>query len=361
EVPVSRRRVRPHQQHVDAAEPGRLAHRQGAALLRAHRGSRGGPPHRPLEPSRPVRRAAEENDGARVDDRGQPPRSRHGREGAAPPADGPESGSPVGRGARVHDQRRARRESGRGVSRVHRPARTPAHLVTPERFRQGRTFEEYLEWIGTPDNLAREAGSWLGAERMDFSAIPRAYHARRRLSDAQIGAIRWLVAQPNGPRKVLVISEEWSSDCRRDVPMVARLADAGGLELRIFTRDGTTLGRGPKADPATSPNADIVNEFLNAKDGETFQSVPVVVFYAEQFEVLYRYVEFPAIYHKERLYTAMQRQKPGETTKEQTWERFLTDWKSLQVDTTFFPLWGGAAIDEMLSALHERLLCGAVA
>ena len=28
-------------------------------------------------------------------------------------------------------------------------------VVTPERFASGRTFEQYLAFIGTPDNLAR--------------------------------------------------------------------------------------------------------------------------------------------------------------------------------------------------------------
>ena len=229
--------------------------------------------------------------------------------------------------------------------------------MTPERFAQGMTFDRYLEYLGTPENLEREAGWWLGPQRVDFSDILRKYHARLGLSDDQIGAIRWLAAQPKGPRKVLVISEEWSSDCRRDVPMLAHLAEAGGLELRIFTRDGKKVGRGPKADPAESPNADLVNEFLNGKDGQTYQSVPVAVFYTKDFEFLYRYTEFPAIYHKERIASAMQVARPGET-KDQAWERFMRDWLALQTDTPFFRLWGSAAIDEMLSALHERLVVG---
>ena len=30
-------------------------------------------------------------------------------------------------------------------------------VVTPERFKSGRSFEEYLAYIGTPENLKREA------------------------------------------------------------------------------------------------------------------------------------------------------------------------------------------------------------
>ena len=87
--------------------------------------------------------------------------------------------------------------------------------VTPERFAQGRTFAEYLDYIGTPENLARESGWWLGKERRDLSGIIRSWYERLRLSDAQAAAVRWLAAQPGGPAKILAISEEWSSDCRR--------------------------------------------------------------------------------------------------------------------------------------------------
>src|SRR5438552_1878164 len=146
--------------------------------------------------------------------------------------------------------------------------------VTAERFSQGMTFDEYVTYTGTPENLAREAGWWLGRVRHDFSGLLRTRYDDMRLTDAQLGAIRWLAAQPGGPAKILVLSEEWSSDCRRDIPALARLAEGGGLELRIFPRDGQVLGTGPRANPDESPNADLVNEFLFEKDGQTYQSVP---------------------------------------------------------------------------------------
>ena len=218
------------------------------------------------------------------------------------------------------------------------------------------TFDEYVRYVGTPENLAREAGWWLGPQRRDFSGLLRAWYARVQLSGAQMDAIRWLASQPDGPARVLVISEEWSSDCRRDVPPLARLAEAGGLELRIFPRDGQKLGRGPRANPDESPTADIVNEFLNDKDGQTFQSVPVAAFFTSDWRCLYRYIEFPAIYHKERLFTAMQVARPGET-REQAWARFVRDWGALQ-QSPFFLMWASATIDEILAALHERIVVG---
>src|SRR5437867_9509299 len=139
------------------------------------------------------------------------------------------------------------------------------------------TFEQYVAYAGGPENLAREAGSWLGPERHDFSGLLREWYERDRLDEAQIAAIRWCAAQPNGPAKLLVISEEWSSDCRRDVPMLARLAEAGGLELRIFRRDGQRFSSSHRPSLAEAPdsNADIMAEFLNTKNGQTWQSIPV--------------------------------------------------------------------------------------
>jgi len=229
-------------------------------------------------------------------------------------------------------------------------------VVTPTRFAEGLTLDQYIEYIGSPENLRRESGWLLGPRRVDFSAILRDRYAHCRLRDGHVDAIRWLAAQPNGPANVLMISEEWSSDCRRDVPIVGRLAEAGGLELRIFTRDGQTVGRGSRADPAESPNADIVNEFLNAKHGSTYQSIPIVAFFTGSFEYLCHYTEFPAVYRKEALLGGILAPKPGETADE-AFARGMRDWRALQ-DSPFFWLWGCAAIDEMLSALHARIVLG---
>src|SRR5712691_3235644 len=117
--------------------------------------------------------------------------------------------------------------------------------MTPERFAKGMTFDEYVTFIGSPENLGREGFDIRRFStvrpRVDWSGFFRERHAKARLGDDQSAAIKWLAARPGGPAKVLVISEDWSSDCRRDVPYLARLAEAGGLELRIFARDGETM------------------------------------------------------------------------------------------------------------------------
>ena len=56
----------------------------------------------------------------------------------------------------------------------------------------------------------------------------------------------------------------------------------------------------------------------------------------------------------------MQVAKPGETTREETWERFIRDWGVLQ-QSPFYSLWTSATIDQILSALHERIVVGSPA
>src|SRR4029077_13001127 len=106
------------------------------------------------------------------------------------------------------------------------------------RFAQGMTFDDYVTFTGSPGNLAREGFDIRRFShvrpRVDWSGFLRERHAKARLTEAQTAAITRLGAPAGGPAKVLVTSEEWSSDCRRDVPYLARLAEAGGLELRIF-------------------------------------------------------------------------------------------------------------------------------
>jgi hypothetical protein len=234
--------------------------------------------------------------------------------------------------------------------------------LTPERFAKGMTFEDYVRYTGSAENLAREAwggyfpdsGS-IGTARKDNSAVFRERYARARLAEHQTAAIKWLAAQPGGPAKILAISEDWSSDCRRDLPMVARLAEAGGLELRIFNRDGRKILGVRRPDPAAYPdgNHDLMLQFMNAKNGGEWASLPVVVFYTRDFRELHRYLEYPAIYHKDRIRGFQQAARPGETA-EQAKARDQGVFLAMQ-NSPFFDVWASAGIDEMLSALFEKL------
>jgi hypothetical protein len=230
-------------------------------------------------------------------------------------------------------------------------------MVSAERFAKGMTFDEYVAWTATPENLARES-SPAGAGRAWSAHLRKVYEATR-LSPAQAAAWSWLVAQPGGPARVLAISEEWSSDCRRDIPVVARVAAATGLELRIFPRDGQRFSAAPEPDPRESPSADLMAQFLNRKDGQTFQSIPVIVFYTRDMTELYRYIEFPAVYHKDRILRAIRAARPGETA-DQTRERGSRDFMAMQ-ESPFFDVWREAALAEWSSMLYERVRVGSLA
>jgi hypothetical protein len=200
------------------------------------------------------------------------------------------------------------------------------------------TFDEYVEYIGTPANLMRALDT--GA-RVDFSGFLRESLEQRRLTADQEAALEWLVAQPRGPAKMLAISEEWSSDCRRDVPTFARIAAVTGMELRIFTRDGLEY-----SIPDT--NADLIAEFPNYKDGQYWPSIPVCAFFTEDFEYLYHYSEYPAIYDKDRL--AQNEDAPLHD------EAAFTE----LLNSPFYRIWTSAAVDEIVSALHRKAVLGVV-
>jgi len=211
-------------------------------------------------------------------------------------------------------------------------------LVPPHRFAQGMTFDEYLAYIGTPENLAR--GLDTGA-RVDYSGLLRQAFEQRRLTADQEAALIWLVAQPNGPAKMLVISEEWSSDCRRDVPTFACMAALTGMELRIFTRDGQEYSV-PEA------NADLIEAFPNYKNGRHWPSIPVCAFFTKDFEYLYHYSEYPAIYDKDRLTQNEGAPLHGDPA--------FSD----LLASPFYRIWTSAAVDEIVSALHRKTVIGSV-
>ena len=222
--------------------------------------------------------------------------------------------------------------------------------ITPERYASGMTFDEYVAFIASPENLRRESS--VRPRVADNSALFRQAFEQTRLTDDQAAALKWLVAQPNGPAKMLVVSEEWSSDCQRDVPVFGRIAADTGMELRIFTRDGQ------KYDvPASDP--DIMAGFLNRKDGGAYRSIPVCAFYTNDLEYLYHFTEYAALYDKERVVVQnIRAPKPGEAPEE-TRVRADREFGELR-QTPFWRIWTSAAVDEIVSALHRKVVLGVV-
>ncbi len=131
-------------------------------------------------------------------------------------------------------------------------------VVTPERFTSGMTWEQYL------GHLKRNQ------VKFEYN------HSETVLTDEDVEAFRSLASAADGAAKVLALGEDWCPDVFRGLPVMVRIAEAAGLELRIFPRD---------------ENLDIMNEFL--KGGE-HQSIPTFVFYTGDHRYLAHWIERPA-------------------------------------------------------------------
>jgi len=93
-------------------------------------------------------------------------------------------------------------------------------------------------------------------------------------------------------------------------------------------------------------------EFLNSKNGQTWQSIPVAVFYTKNLEYLYHYTEYPAIYHKDRVVGRSARRAPGRTRMTPAPGRPRVH--GAAAVAVLSACGRRPAADEILSALHER-------
>lgn len=186
-------------------------------------------------------------------------------------------------------------------------------VVTPERFASGFTYQEYVNQI--ENNKAKFDANYAGT----------------KVSDENARVLRELVALPNGPAKMLVIGEDWCPDVYRGMPVLARIAEAAGMEMRVFRRDD---------------HLDIMMEFLNR--GE-YQTVPTAVFYTRDHKYLGHWIERPAKANQEmHLYNALREGKTREEAAPDL-DRFQqgdvwAGWRDATVDE----------ITEMLDALCNR-------
>jgi hypothetical protein len=128
-------------------------------------------------------------------------------------------------------------------------------VVTPERYSQGFDYMAYMNEIKV--NKARFEGFY------DSSA----------LSEEDSAAFRELASRDNGPKRMLVLGEDWCGDVVRGLGVLARICEAADMEMRIFPRDS---------------HHDIMNEFL--KEG-LYMSIPVAVFYDQGHEYICHWIE----------------------------------------------------------------------
>lgn len=131
--------------------------------------------------------------------------------------------------------------------------------ITAERFKTGKTFEEYL------NSGIRNRELF---ERNYEGTVPTTEQAEK---------LKAVAARAGGPAKVAVIGEDWCPDVYRGMPVAARIAETMGIELRIFERD---------------QNKDLIQAYLN--NGE-FESIPVFVFFDKDHNELAHFIERPAL------------------------------------------------------------------
>lgn len=132
-------------------------------------------------------------------------------------------------------------------------------VVTPERYATGMTYADYVASI--------ERNQKRFEENYDGTTVTADDTAK----------LKSLMARPGGPAKIMVIGEDWCPDVFRGLPVFQRVAEATGMELRMFPRD---------------QNSDIMGEFLA---GGEHQSIPVAVFYTKDMDYIAHFTERPQL------------------------------------------------------------------
>ena len=150
-------------------------------------------------------------------------------------------------------------------------------VITLERFKRGKTFQEYL------DSGIRNRELFLEN------------YENTKLTPEQEAALKELAARPDGPHHIVVIGEDWCPDVYRGTGVAQRMAEAMGAELRFFERD---------------QNKDMMAEYL--KDGE-FESIPVFIFYDKNHREIAHFIERPKLAHEQLHLT---REVIGDTSPE---------------------------------------------
>ncbi len=136
-------------------------------------------------------------------------------------------------------------------------------VVTPQRIATGLSYKDYIAQIKVNQDRFEE----------------NLKTAKVSTEDAQ--ALSKLAQKANGPAYMVVVGEDWCPDVYRGLPMLHRIAEASGIEFRMFPRD---------------QNLDIMNEFL--KEGQ-FMSIPTAVFYTRDHRYIAHWIERPALANKE--------------------------------------------------------------
>jgi hypothetical protein len=187
-------------------------------------------------------------------------------------------------------------------------------VVTRERFDSGLTWEAWMQHIKR------------NIPKFEYN------YTETSVPDDMAGKLRELAVRDGGPARVLVLGEDWCPDVFRGAPVIQRMGEAAGWEIRYFPRDD---------------NLDIMAEFL--KDGE-HQSIPTVVFYTRGHRYITHWTERPAKADAElgeiqALFAGLDREKDHQEMRRR-YDEFQQgpQWAS----------WRDATIDEVTALLQEK-------
>jgi Thioredoxin len=137
-------------------------------------------------------------------------------------------------------------------------------VITPVRFEQGLTYANFLA----------QAAVNVDKFEHNYQSVP--------LTPEDLAFFQRAASLARGPAKVLAIAEAWCGDVYRELPTVARIADATGMTLRVFLRD---------------ENPDIMDEFLS-NEGKS-RAIPVFVFYTADMQYITHFTERSETAHRE--------------------------------------------------------------
>jgi len=141
---------------------------------------------------------------------------------------------------------------------------TATSVITPVRFEQGLTFANFLA----------QAAVNVDKFQQNYQSAP--------LTPEDVAFFKRAASMPKGLAKILAIAEAWCGDVYRELPTLARIAEATGMELRVFLRD---------------ENPDIMDEFLS-NEGKS-RAIPVFVFYTADMQYITHFTERAEIAHRE--------------------------------------------------------------
>ena len=187
-------------------------------------------------------------------------------------------------------------------------------VVTPQRFEEGFTYADYMAQIN------------VNKDRMD------GYYENFKVTAENEASLKALASDPNGPTKMLVLGEDWCGDVVRGLPVLARMAEAAGWNMRVFPRD---------------QHHDIMNEFL--KNGQ-WMSIPTAVFYTSDHRYIMHWIERPEVADQEQreIEEAIRAENPDITAQEFGRERRARTSAKAEA-------WQQATVEEIIDHLQKSI------